>query len=151
MEWLEARETVHRLGAGLTGGTETVALSEAVGRTLAAEVRSLTALPGFASSAMDGWAVNGSEPWTLGDPILAGDPPTTTPLAPGTARPIATGACVPAGTQGILRSEKGQLAPAPTSRPGASTCGRAARSADSTRGCWSRVACSRFRGWRWRR
>ncbi|TFD92700.1 molybdopterin molybdotransferase MoeA [Cryobacterium lactosi] len=112
MEWLEARDTVHRLGTGMPGGTETVALSEAVGRTLAAEVRSLTALPSFASSAMDGWAVNGAEPWIVGDAILAGDPPTTTALAPGTARPIATGACVPAGTHGILRSEKGQLAPA---------------------------------------
>ena len=118
MEWFEARETVHRLGAGLTGGTETVTLAEAVGRTLAAEVRSLTALPGFASSAMDGWAVNGDEPWTLGDAILAGDPPTTLPLAPGTARPIATGACVPAGTHGILRSEKGRLAPATTAGTG---------------------------------
>lgn len=110
MEWLEARDSVHRLGAALPGGTETVALSEAVGRTLAAEVRSLTALPSFASSAMDGWAVNGAEPWIVGEAILAGDPPTTTALAPGTARPIATGACVPAGTHGILRSEKGQLA-----------------------------------------
>ena len=114
MEWLEARATVHRWGAGMPGGTEIVALTEAVGRTLAAEVRSLTALPSFASSAMDGWAVNGAAPWILGDPILAGDPPTTTSLAPGTARPIATGACVPAGTHGILRSEKGQLAPAMT-------------------------------------
>jgi len=112
MEWLAARDTVHRLGSAVPGGTEIVPLSEAVGRTLAAEVRSLTALPGFASSAMDGWAVNGAEPWILGDPILAGDPPPTTSLAPGTARPIATGACVPAGTHGILRSEKGQLAPA---------------------------------------
>ena len=112
MEWLEARDTVHRLGAAMPGGTETVALSAAVGRTLAAEVRSLTALPSFASSAMDGWAVNGAEPWILGAPILAGDPPATTPLAPGTARPIATGACVPAGTHGILRSEKGQIGPA---------------------------------------
>jgi len=114
MEWLEARATVHRWGAGMPGGTEIVPLAEAVGRTLAAEVRSLTALPSFASSAMDGWAVNGAAPWILGDPILAGDPPTTTSLAPGTARPIATGACVPAGTHGILRSEKGQLAPAVT-------------------------------------
>ncbi|WP_130178326.1 molybdopterin molybdotransferase MoeA [Cryobacterium sp. SO1] len=112
MEWLEARDTVHRLGRGMPGGTEIVALSEAVGRTLAAEVRSLTALPSFASSAMDGWAVNGAEPWIVGEAILAGDPPTTTALAPGTARPIATGACVPAGTHGILRSEKGQLASA---------------------------------------
>jgi molybdopterin molybdotransferase len=58
---------------------------------------------------MDGWAVNGDEPWLLGEPILAGDPPATGHLAPGTARAIATGGCVPAGTHGILRSEHGEM------------------------------------------
>ncbi|WEO78587.1 molybdopterin molybdotransferase MoeA [Cryobacterium sp. SO2] len=107
MEWLEARTSVHGLGAGMPRATEVVSLAAAVGRTLAIPVHSLTALPSFASSAMDGWAVNGEEPWLLGQPILAGDPPATEPLAPGTARPIATGGCVPAGTHGILRSEHG--------------------------------------------
>jgi len=107
MEWLEARSTVHRLGTELPRGTEIVPVAEATGRTLATEVRSLTALPSFASSAMDGWAVNGQAPWLLGEPILAGDLPPTVALAAGTARPIATGACVPPGTHGILRSENG--------------------------------------------
>jgi len=107
MEWLEARATVHGLGAGMPRATEVLPLGEAVGRTLATAVHSLTALPSFASSAMDGWAVSGAEPWLLGAPILAGDPPATEPLTPGTARPIATGGCVPAGTHGILRSEHG--------------------------------------------
>lgn len=110
MDWLEARATVHRLGRELPRTTETVPLAEAAGRTLAEDVHSLTALPGFASSAMDGWAVNGDEPWLLGDPILAGDPPSTRALEPGTARAIATGGCVTAGTHGILRSEHGVLA-----------------------------------------
>ncbi|MBX0300002.1 molybdopterin molybdotransferase MoeA [Cryobacterium sp. 1639] len=109
MEWSEARATVHRLGAEMPRTTEIVPLTDAVGRTLAGAVHSLTALPSFASSAMDGWAVSGDEPWLLGEPILAGDTPTTAILAPGTARPIATGACVPAGTHGILRSENGEL------------------------------------------
>jgi molybdopterin molybdotransferase len=109
MEWSAARDAVHRVGAGMRTGTEVVALSAAVGRTLAAEVRSLTALPSVATSAMDGWAVAGDEPWAVGEPILAGDAPTTTPLEPGTARPIATGGCVPAGTHGILRSEHGEV------------------------------------------
>jgi molybdopterin molybdotransferase len=107
MEWLEARTTVHGLGAGMPQNTERVPLGEAVGRTLATAVHSLTALPSFASSAMDGWAVCGAGPWLLGAPILAGDPPAAAPLTPRTARPIATGACVPAGTRGILRSEHG--------------------------------------------
>ncbi|WP_279326940.1 molybdopterin molybdotransferase MoeA [Cryobacterium zongtaii] len=111
MEWREARATVHRFGAEMPRATERVALQDAVGRTLAGAVHSLTALPSFASSAMDGWAVSGDEPWILGAPILAGDPPPTTVLAAGTARPIATGACVPAGTHGILRSENGELVP----------------------------------------
>lgn len=109
MEWLEARATVHRLGAEAPRGTDTVPVGEAAGRTLATAVHSLTALPSHASSAMDGWAVNGDEPWLLGEPILAGDPPATGHLAPGTARAIATGGCVPAGTHGILRSEHGEV------------------------------------------
>ncbi|MCU1446861.1 molybdopterin molybdotransferase MoeA [Cryobacterium sp.] len=114
MEWLEARAAVHRLGTEMPRSTETVPLLEAAGRTLATVVHSLTALPGFASSAMDGWAVNGDEPWLLGEPILAGDPPSTEHLAPGSARAIATGGCVPAGTHGILRSEHGAVRRAPT-------------------------------------
>jgi molybdopterin molybdotransferase len=109
MEWLEARTAVHRLGTGLPRPTEIVPLDSAAGRTLAADVHSLTALPSFASSAMDGWAVNGAQPWVLGDPILAGDPPAAAALAPGTARPIATGGCVPVGAHGILRSEHGEV------------------------------------------
>jgi molybdopterin molybdotransferase len=89
-------------------------------------VRSLTALPSVASSAMDGWAVSGDAPWLLGDPILAGDPPTSEVLAAGTARPIATGACVPAGTHGILRSENGVVAH-PTGAGSAATLTRSAR------------------------
>jgi molybdopterin molybdotransferase len=112
MEWREARTTLHGLGASMTHDTITVPLADAVGRTLAGDVHSLTALPNVASSAMDGWAVNGNEPWLLGDPILAGDAPSIEALAPGTARPIATGGCVPAGTHGILRSEHGEVRPA---------------------------------------
>jgi molybdopterin molybdotransferase len=109
MQWGEAREALHALGAGLARDTITVPLTDAVERTLAHDLLSLTELPNVASSAMDGWAVNGEAPWLLGDPILAGDAPSTGALAPGTARPIATGGCVPAGTRGILRSEHGEV------------------------------------------
>lgn len=109
MEWPAARSSMHRLGAELPRATETVPLTAAAGRTLAAPLHSLTPLPAYASSAMDGWAVSGEQPWRLGEPILAGDPPTTTPLPAGTARPIATGGCVPPGTHGILRAENGTV------------------------------------------
>jgi molybdopterin molybdotransferase len=109
MEWLDARAAVHGLGTEMPRGIDVVPLGAAAGRTLADDLHSLTALPSFASSAMDGWAVNGDAPWLLGEPILAGDPPATAALAPGTARPIATGGCVPAGTHGILRSEHGEI------------------------------------------
>ena len=108
---------VHSLGIRTPRATEVLPLADAVGRTLATAVHSLTALPSFASSAMDGWAVNGDEPWVLGAPILAGDRPADTPLAPGTARPIATGGCVPAGTHGILRSEHGLVTHSVTGGP----------------------------------
>jgi molybdopterin molybdotransferase len=118
MQWLDARATVHRLGTELPRATTIVPLAEATGRTLAADVHSLTALPSFTSSAMDGWAVRGEAPWLLGEPILAGDLPAPHPLTPGTARAIATGACVPAGTHGILRSEHGVVGPSATARDG---------------------------------
>jgi molybdopterin molybdotransferase len=113
-EWTTARTIFHTVGAELARGSETVPLHEAAGRTLAGPLHSLTALPASATSAMDGWAVRGEEPWLLGDPILAGDPPTTTTLAAGTARPIATGGCVPPGAHGILRSEHGDVTPGAT-------------------------------------
>ena len=112
LEWSRARSVVHELGRALPRRTESVPLIDASGRTLAAAVHALTALPAFPSSAMDGWAVSGDEPWRLGEPILAGDLPSTEHLAPGTAREIATGGCVPAGTHGILRSENGSVQPA---------------------------------------
>jgi molybdopterin molybdotransferase len=118
MQWLDARATVHRLGTELPRATTIVPLAEATGRTLAADVHSLTALPSFTSSAMDGWAVRGEAPWLLGEPILAGDPPAPHPLTPGTARAIATGACVPTGTHGILRSEHGVVGPSATAGDG---------------------------------
>jgi len=121
---------VHRLGMDLPRATATVPINEATGRTLTTDVLSLTALPSFASSAMDGWAVNGDEPWLLGEPILAGDPPATHPLTPGTARAIATGGCVPAGTHGILRSEHGEVRRADTSAPGSTLIRSAQARAD---------------------
>lgn len=107
-EWQAARAAAREAGRSLRGPDESVALVDAVGRTLAVELRSLARVPGFDASAMDGWAVRGEGPWTLGAPIVAGPVSAgDTPLAEGTARPITTGAAVPDGTDRVLRSESG--------------------------------------------
>jgi molybdopterin molybdotransferase len=64
-------------------------------------VVALQDLPHYASSAMDGWAVNGSGPWILADPGQR--------LAPHQASPIATGGLIPAGAKAVLRSENGVI------------------------------------------
>lgn len=80
-----------------------VPLALAAGHTLTRDVAALQKLPHYDSSAMDGWAISGGGPWTLGDrePFLF----------PGRASVIATGGLVPAGAQSILRKESGQISP----------------------------------------
>lgn len=104
-----ARRAAHALGESLAGTPEVAPLAAALGRVLAAPVRAACPVPPFPASAMDGWVVRGDGPWRLGAPIRVGDPPPTEPLAPGTARPIATGAPVPPGVVAVLRSERGRL------------------------------------------
>lgn len=95
--WPTARTIAHR--AGTPGRPETVPLEHAAGRVLAACLRAGTALPPFASSAMDGWAACGTGPWRV---VNAG-----TPLRPGEAVRIATGAAIPPGADGVVRREDG--------------------------------------------
>lgn len=106
--WDDARAAAHAAGARLVR-VETVPIADAPGRTLAADVRSLAPLPGYASSAMDGWAVRGSGPWEVGAPVLAGDRPGEVTLVEGSARPIMTGGPIPHGTDGVLRLELGTV------------------------------------------
>ncbi|GAA4671102.1 molybdopterin molybdotransferase MoeA [Frondihabitans cladoniiphilus] len=108
-DWLEARAAANEAGLSHPRGLELVPLGDAVGHTLADDVRSPGRVPGFDASAMDGWAVSGDGPWTLGEPIVAGRAVDATPLAPGTARPVTTGAAVPRGTARVLRSESGRI------------------------------------------
>lgn len=76
-------------------------LALAAGHTLTRDIAALQELPHYASSAMDGWAVNGGGPWDL-----TGREPA---LFPGQASVIATGGLVPVGAQSILRKESGQI------------------------------------------
>jgi molybdopterin molybdotransferase len=108
--WHEARELFRRVGAVQLRPAVARPLGDAAGLVLAAAVHARAAIPAFDRSAMDGWAVAGDGPWTLGPGIAAGGAPATAPLAAGQALPIATGAPVPPGPVGILRREHGRVA-----------------------------------------
>ncbi len=90
---------------------EEVALYDARGRVLAADVVAGTALPSFDNSAMDGYAVRAAEvagaPVTL--PVAFDIPAGRTdvpPLPPGAVARIMTGAPVPAGADAIVPVEQ---------------------------------------------
>ncbi len=104
---------------------EVIALDGAAsGRVAARSLRALVDVPGLDDSQMDGYAVaaqdlavDGAEvTLPLGPMIAAGSAPST--LAPGTARPIMTGAALPAGAELVIPVEE--------SAPGCFTPGTAA-------------------------
>lgn len=98
--WQEARQLAFDCAAPIPAAP--VALRDALGRKLAADVAALVDMPHYASSAMDGWAVNGSGPWILAEPGQR--------LAPHQASPIVTGGLIPPGAKAVLRSESGTIA-----------------------------------------
>jgi molybdopterin molybdotransferase len=89
---------------------ETVALAGALGAVLAEDLASPVALPPFANSAMDGYAVRSAD---LGEvpvalPVAADIPAGRTdgpPLAAGTAHRIMTGAPLPEGADAVVQVE----------------------------------------------
>lgn len=97
--WWEARQVAFDAATPIPAGP--VALDLALGRVLDHDMVALHDMPHYASSAMDGWAVNGSGPWIVAD---AG-----TRLAPHQASPIATGGLIPPGAKAVLRSESAVL------------------------------------------
>ena len=104
VDWDKARTLAHQAGRDATGPAETVALTEADGRTLAEPLVALTDLPAFPTSSIDGWAVRGPAPWRVVGRVLAGG--TAAPLdADRTCVEIATGAMVPAGAEALIRVE----------------------------------------------
>jgi len=89
---------------------EPVALPRALGRVLADDVVAADDVPGFDNSAMDGFAVRAAD--TAGAPVdlpLAGESraghPAATPLPPGAAMAISTGAMLPEGADAVVRVE----------------------------------------------
>lgn len=87
---------------------EAVPVEHAAGRVLARSPRAATAVPPFASSAMDGFAVRAAEcPGTL--PVAIRIPagrPADRPLRSGEAMGIATGGAVPEGADAVVPLER---------------------------------------------
>src|SRR5579884_392127 len=94
-------ETVRPLEA------ETVPVAEALARVLAADVAATGDVPPFAASAMDGYALAEAR---AGDSLpVRGEAragaPSRSPLSPGTAVRISTGAELPDGAAAVVRQE----------------------------------------------
>ncbi|MEW1807411.1 molybdopterin-binding protein [Pseudarthrobacter sp. NPDC080039] len=97
--WEEARRAAYDAATPIPSGP--VALGAALGRRLDQDIVARQDMPHYASSAMDGWVVNGSGPWI---PVEPG-----TRLAPHQASPIATGGLIPPGGKAVLRTESAVL------------------------------------------
>ena len=97
--WEEARQAAFDCATPIPAAP--VPLRDAVGRTLAADITALQDMPHYASSAMDGWAVNGAGPWILAEPGQR--------LAPHQASVIVTGGLIPPGAKAVLRKESGMI------------------------------------------
>jgi molybdopterin molybdotransferase len=109
MPWRQARAAAYAAGRAAAAEPVDVALADADGLTLAAALTTLTDLPAFPTSSVDGFATRGPGPWKVVGRVLAGSEPPR--LEPGDAVEIATGAMVPAGTDQIIRVEDSVLDP----------------------------------------
>src|SRR3954469_3236923 len=108
----EARERV--LAATSPLPAEDVPLERALGRVLAEDARAEGDLPPFNSSAMDGYALvagPASELPVVGE-SRAGTP-ATSPLEPGQASHISTGAALPEGADAVVPVERVELSGEP--------------------------------------
>jgi molybdopterin molybdotransferase len=100
---------------------ENVAISDALGRVLAADVRSPIAVPPFDSSAMDGYAVIAGDAAELEvvAEARAGHPAEAT-VGAGQAIAISTGAAVPQGATAVIPVERTEQADGRVSVPATS-------------------------------
>jgi molybdopterin molybdotransferase len=103
----EARRIVDRELAGRSLPTETVPVREAVNRVLAGDARSALDVPPFDRSAVDGYALpegDKREEFEIAGTLAAGRT-LETPLQPGQAIKIMTGAPIPEGTGEVVMLE----------------------------------------------
>jgi molybdopterin molybdotransferase len=92
------------------GGLDTLPLTEALGRVLAAPLHAQTPLPPFRNAAVDGYAFRhaaGALQLRLAGRVAAGA--AAAPLAPGEAARIFTGAPMPEGADTVLMQEDARL------------------------------------------
>jgi len=109
LSWTRAREAAYAAGSDHRLSAVDLPLADCDGTTLAEPLRTLTDLPAFPTSSIDGWAVRGPAPWRIAGRLLAGS--VALPLVEdGTCMEIATGAMVPDGAEAILRIEDSQVA-----------------------------------------
>ncbi|MBG6223959.1 molybdopterin molybdotransferase [Arthrobacter sp. CAN_A2] len=104
---------LHSAAGYRRAAADVLPLREALGRALLEDVHAPVSLPPFDNSQMDGYAVHaadlaGTAPLVVADPIPAGSVPS--PLDPGTAAPIMTGAMLPAGAAAVVPIERAQPA-----------------------------------------
>ncbi|WP_285042081.1 molybdopterin molybdotransferase MoeA [Plantibacter sp. LMC-P-059a] len=105
--WSDARRIAHAAGAELRSEVvDSVELATALGHVLAAPLVSPIAIPHYASSAMDGWAVAGAGPWELVRGAAA-DRARSVGLEVGTAVEVLTGGLIPTGAVAVLQREHG--------------------------------------------
>src|SRR5262245_1548960 len=107
LAWPAARAAAYAAGRAAMPDAVDVPLADADGLTLASPLTTLTDLPAFPTSSVDGYATAGSGPWRVVGHVLAGSVPG--PLDEGDAVEIATGAMVPDGTEQIIRVEDATL------------------------------------------
>jgi molybdopterin molybdotransferase len=108
VDWEKARTLAYEAGRAAAPAAARVPLALADGHTLAEPLATLTDLPAFPTSSIDGWAVRGTGPWRPVGRVLAGS--TAPPLeADGTCMEIATGAMVPSGADALIRVENSHV------------------------------------------
>ena len=108
---VEPEDYCRLIARDLPVGVETVPLAEAVGRILARDVAADAPIPGFATSAMDGYAFDAQAlgvartgaPITVAGDIPAGHPPVQIPA--GCAVRVMTGAQVPDTAEAVVPVE----------------------------------------------
>jgi molybdopterin molybdotransferase len=105
VDWAQARARTYAAGVAAAREPVDVPVAEADGHTLAEPLVTLTDLPAFPTSSVDGWAVRGPAPWRIVGSVLAGGSAPRLDVD-GTAVEIATGAMVPDGTTAVIRVEE---------------------------------------------
>lgn len=82
-------------------GTQTIPINESNGRYLVKNVISLTDLPAYETSAMDGWAVSNAGPWKIVGEVRTGFI-NDLKLKAGECAKISTGGVVPKGATAVV-------------------------------------------------